>query len=150
MKTTALLLSLLLFAACASPTAVIDRQNYNCAPGQALEIAVGYDPGNQGGELRDREFVVEVANNSDVDVTVKTVRVEGTDRNPGLPMAYEQADITIESGQDHLFHLRASAPFGTSAVQPTLGARSGIVEVLATVMLSNGDAYRCVFRLQVQ
>jgi hypothetical protein len=144
MKTTALLLSLLLFAACASPTAVIDRQNYNCDPGQALEIAVGYDPGNQGGELGDREFLVEVANNSDTDVTVKT------DRNPGLPMAYEQTDITIDAGKDHLFHLRASAPLGWSAVQPTLGTRSGIVEVLTTVMLSNGDAYRCVFRVQVQ
>lgn len=150
MKTTALLLSLLLFAACASPTAVIDSRNFNCVdPGQPLSIAAGFDPGAQG-ELANREFVVEVANNSDHDVTVTNVRVEGTDRNPWLGMASEPADVTIESGEDHLFRLRASLPYGQSAVQPTLGTRSAVVEILATVLLSNGDAYRCLFRVQVQ
>lgn len=149
MKTTALLLSLLLFAACASPTAVIDQHNFNCDAGQPLSIAAGFDPGAQG-ELGNREFVVEVANNSEQDVTVKQVRVEGTDRNPWIGRAYETKEVTIASGEDHLFRLKASVPYGQSAVQPTLGRRSAVVEIQATVLLLNGDVYRCLFLVEVK
>ena len=148
MKTTALLLSLLLFAACASPTAVIDHRNFNCDPGQPLEIAAGYDAGE--GEMGNREFVVEVANNSELDVTVKQVRVEGTERSRWIGAAYETKEVTIASGEDHLFRLKASLPYGQSAVQSTLGTRSAIAEIQTTVLLTNGDAYRCLFRVEVK
>ena len=78
----------------------------------------------------------------------QSVRVEPTDRNPSVAMSYETTDVTIASGEDHLFHLRASSPFGTNAVEQIV-PRSGVFEVMTTVQLSNGDSYRCLFRVQI-
>ena len=147
MKNTALLLSLVLFAACASPTA-IKTQHFRCEPGDPLSVAAGYDPGTQAGDLGEREFLVEVSNNSHQEVTVTSVRVEPSDRNRGLASVYEKTDVTLAGGEDHLFHLRAPSAFGSGS-QSMLGP-SGVVEFQVTVVLSNGDAYRCPFRAEVR
>lgn len=147
MKTTALLLSLLLFAACASPTAVIDKHTFRCEPGQDISIAAGFDPGNQRGELGEREFLVEVSNNSHADVTVTSVQIEPSDRNRGLPGAYEKTDVTIAEGESHLFHLRpTSYALEPRRQQSTLGP-SNVMDFFVMVRFSNGDAYRCPFRV---
>ena len=146
MKTTALLLSLFLFAACASPTAVMDKHTFYCEPGQDIGIAAGYDAGNQQ-ELGERMFMVEVANNGHEDVTVTSVQIEPSDRNRGLPGAYEKADVTIPGGEAHLFRLRpTSYALEPRRGQSTLGP-SNVLDFYVMVRLSNGDAYRCPFRV---
>lgn len=146
MKTTALLLLLLLSVACASPTAV-QQNSFNCGEtGLDLSIAAGFDPGNQPGEMGEREFVVEVSNNVHHDVTVTLVRVESSNR--GLGSAFDDTDVTIAGGEDHVFHLKAS-PFGASrSSQAMLGL--GVVEFQVMLTLSNGDVYRCPFRAEVR
>src|SRR5690348_8017192 len=61
---------LLLLAACASPTAVVDQRSFKCAPGQDISIrAVLTHPAaarEAGGPL---QYQVEVSNNSHSDVT---------------------------------------------------------------------------------
>ena len=66
-------LLLLLLAACASPTAVMDKRAIRCGPGQDIEVRAGIDDGTiinreDHGEMK---YLVEVSNNSHADVTVK-------------------------------------------------------------------------------
>jgi hypothetical protein len=151
MKTTALLLSLLLFAACASPTAVIDKRMLGCESGQDLSVAAGFNPGTDPNEMGERYFTVEVSNNSDHEVTVTSVHIDPSDANRGLGTAYDNTEVTIAAGEDHLFRLRASSALGApSPAHAVLGRSSGVVEFSVTVRLSNGDSYRCPFRAEVR
>lgn len=151
MKTTALLLSLLLFAACASPTAVIDKRALGCEAGNDLSIAAGFNPGTDPNEMGERHFLVEVSNNSDQELTVTSVRVEPGDRSRHLGSAYDNTEVTIPSGEDHLFRLRALSDLGAPrSSHAVLGSASGVVEFSVVVVLSNGDSYRCPFRAEVR
>ncbi len=152
MKTTALLLSLLLFAACASPTAVIDNRQLRCGEaGNDLSIAAGFNPGTDPNEMGERHFMVEVSNNSDHELTVKSVRIEPGDRSRSLGSAYDNTEVTIASGEDHLFRLRASSALGAPRpASAVLGSPSGVAEFSVTVVLTNGDTYRCPFRAEVR
>jgi hypothetical protein len=151
MKTTALLLSLLLFAACASPTAVIDKRQLGCEAGNDLSIAAGFNPGTDPNEMGERHFMVEVSNNSDRDLTVTSVRIEPGDRSRSLGSAYDNTEVTIASGEDHLFRLRAFSALGEPRpAAAVLGSPSGVAEFSVVVVLSNGDTHRCPFRAEVR
>jgi hypothetical protein len=144
---TIVLVSLLCLAACKSATAVIDKHDYICEPGQDLGIAAGFDPGTRMGETAERLFLVEVSNNSRNEVTVTSVRVDPGQRYRGLTTAYEKTDVTIPEGEDHTFSLKAS-PF--SLPSPSTLGPSGTIDFMVTVKLSNGDTYRCPFAGEVR
>jgi hypothetical protein len=145
---------LLLAAACASPTAVI-RNTFDCSPGQDLEIRAGMgDPQRSGERIGQYMFLVEVANNSNQDLTVKSILVEAdpSARRRGSELAIERAqktfNETIPEGTEHVFELPATS-FG-SGVGRSLEEQTmpGPIEFYVTVGLTNGDAYRCPFSVQ--
>ncbi|HYC88093.1 MAG TPA: hypothetical protein VEO54_02685 [Thermoanaerobaculia bacterium] len=153
MKTTALLFSLLfLLAACKSPTAVMDKRRLGCEPGHDVSLAAAYDTGSHPGELAEKFFMVEVSNNSDHDVTVKSVRVEPSERSRGWRVVQEDTDVTIESGEDHVFRLTATPPLWMrdSAIEAPQGRPSQYLTFFVSVGLSNGDTYQCEFRSEVK
>jgi hypothetical protein len=153
MKTTALLFSLLfLLAACKSPTAVMDQRRFGCESGHDVSVAAAYDPGAQHGELAQKLFMVEVSNNSDRDVTVKSVRVEPSNRSSGWGTVHKETDVTIPSAEDHVFELEATPPLWMrdSALEPPQGKRSQYLTFSVIVKLSNGDIYQCEFRGEVK
>lgn len=146
--------ALLLAAACASPTAVI-RNNFDCSPGQDLEIRAGMgDPRRSGEQIGQYMFLVEVANNSSQELTVKRITVEAdpSARRSGRELAIERAqktfNETIPEGTEHVFELPATS-FG-SGVGRTLEEQTmpGAIEFVVTVELTNGDLYRCPFSVQ--
>lgn len=155
MKPTALLAASLLLSACASPTAVIDTRDFQCAPGQDLGIAAGFEDGRSTEQLGQAAFLVEVSNNSHAEVTVTSVRVDPDQSNR---LQYETAvdgtDVVVPEGEAHLFRLAARAPLAPDpgiARAPSIRARGP--EFLAfsvAVKLTNGDQYRCGFRVRLE
>lgn len=153
MKTIAFC-SILLFAACASPTAVI-RNTFDCAPGQDLEVRAGLgDPTRTGEQTGQYVFLVEVANNSHGDLTVTSVRVDPRDsqqrirRDTPIQGASKEVDETIEAGTEHLFELPATA-FGAFPSRDVVDqVLPGPIEFVVTISLTNGDSYRCPFAVE--
>ncbi|HEV7241920.1 MAG TPA: hypothetical protein VGQ36_22000 [Thermoanaerobaculia bacterium] len=146
MKSIASITFLLLLAACASPTAVIDNRGFRCGPGQDIEVRAGLDDGSinneVGGELK---YLVEIANNSHNDVVVTSVTIEpGGERVYGVDSAYKVFDQLIAEGDAHLFEIPASDVWSRmhESVRPAPGRR---VEFRVTIVLSNGDSYHCPF-----
>ncbi|MEO8382607.1 MAG: hypothetical protein ABI779_23310 [Acidobacteriota bacterium] len=151
MKTIVLSSILLLFAAaCASSDGVIQNA-FDCSPGQDLEIrATLDDPSRSGEQIGQYVFLVEVANNSHGELTVKSVRVdpdESARRVRGslaLERAQKEFNETIAEGTEHVFELPATSM--GSAMQPLQNqVAPGPIEFVVTVVLTNGDSYRCPF-----
>lgn len=140
-------LLLLLLAACASPTAVIDTRSFRCGPGQDIEVRAGLDDGTALREVaRELTYLVEVANNSHRDLTVRSVRVapSGEESATGLAAVSKVFDQLIPEGEDHVFEIPASASWNpTSAFDRRI--RGERLELAVTVALTNGDSYRCSF-----
>jgi hypothetical protein len=146
MKTIALL-SLLMLTACASDSALSDNQAFLCGSGQDLEIRAGLDKGNEAGQFAGEvRYLVEIANNSNEDVTVKSIRISPKSDNASATFAdaYQTFDQTVEEGKDHVFEIPANAVgLRSGAGRPLSGTR---LDFLVMVNLSNGDVYRCPFR----
>ena len=146
MKTIALLsISLLLFA-CASSDDFTERRQLDCKSGEALEVRAGVDQeslersGTGSGMI---QFLIEVANNSHQDVTVKTVGVTSrrTDTAP-FENVVKTVNQDIAEGTEHLFKL----PTTVFARLPGRSPRSDEnYEFSVLVNLTNGDAYVCHF-----
>lgn len=145
MKSIASFTILLLLAACASPTAVIDKRGFQCGPGQDIEVRAGLDDGSinheVGGQLK---YLVEIANNSHNDVVVTSVRIDPSEQVEGIDSAYKVFDQLIPEGEDHVFEIPASAAWTPPRdfSRQVAGRR---VEFRVTVALSNGDSYHCLF-----
>jgi hypothetical protein len=144
MKPALLLALALLFTACASSNEF--ERTLPCGPGQDIEVLAGIiDPAAARESAERVMYIVEVANNSDRDLVVSSIRLEPRTKVEGLAGGYQRFDQTIEHGRDHRFEIPASdvwaRPPDFSARQP--GAQR--VEFSALVTLSNGDAYRCSF-----
>ena len=145
MKTIALF-TILLLASCASSTGVIDKRAFNCGPGQDIEVRAGLeDPlSGEGAQLGQIVFLVEVANNSDADLTVDNISIDPVTRSgvelQGVSKTFKQ---DIASAAEEIFRLPAS-DFGKVLIgdQSTLPRR---MEFRVTVRLTNGDTYRCPF-----
>lgn len=152
MKTTALV-CLLLLAACASPTAVMDQRQLQCGPGQDVEIRAGIaDPATAREQNAEYMILVEVANNSHEDVTVKSVGIDPEQRDDRRPVPFERVhrayDQLIPEGTEHVFKIPAP-PASMRMRGPYELSVSEAVEFFVTVSLSNGDSYRCRFGGQV-
>lgn len=153
MKTLVLLCAAAFLAACASSDGMVADRVLDCSSGQDLMVRVGANrPQTLGGEsspLGDQfEMLVELSNNSHRDILVDHVRVEqyysGMDRPAyQLESGYKKVDQVIDEGKD----ITVEIPMNGRWMQQT-GARSVIpdrLELLVTVGLAEGDAYRCVF-----
>lgn len=151
LKNTALCSLLFFFAACASPSAMID-QTSDCGPGQDLEIRAALGDSRSGEFLGQNIFLVEVANNSHEDVTVKRVRVEPRElrqssinsRRAPLNGAAKDFNQTIAEGTEHVFELPTTA---SAMLSPDMqdAVVSEELELHVTVELTSGESYRCAF-----
>lgn len=145
MKFAVALLPLLL-AACASSDGLIDQRVLPCGSGQEIEIRAGLaDPRTAREVAGPLHYVVEVANNSHEDVTVKSIRVMPRAENvAGLGQALQTFDQLIPEGEDHLFELRASDVWVQSEeFERRISGRR--IEFVVVVSLSDGDSYQCSF-----
>lgn len=150
MRATALLL--LLLAACASPTAVIDNRTFRCGPGQDIEIRAGIlDPTATREAAGTLMYIVEIANNSHNDVTVQSIRLapRGGEDQSMLKPVVRNVDQSIPEGEDHVFEIPASDVWLQSGgLEPVLARQR--LEFDATVRLTNGDSYHCSFAMLVR
>lgn len=151
-KSIALCTLLVLFSACAS-SADVDRQIFDCSPGNDIEIRAGLSNGQSGEHAGQYLFLIEVANNSHEDVTVKRVRVDpregqrSTRRRAPLAGAVKNVDATIAEGTEQVFELPASTSMMiTEDFQNTVV--DDVFELDVMVELSTGDTYRCPFEVQ--
>jgi len=153
MKITTLLCSVLLLAACASSTAVIDKRTFNCGePGLDVGIEGGFEDPRQAEQIGERNFLVEVSNNSHAEITVTSVRVEPSNRNRvRYDVAFDGEDVVIAEGDAHLFRLPARRGMTLDPpIDPSRTRNEDFVEFYVMVVLSNGDQYRCNFRAPLE
>jgi hypothetical protein len=152
MKTLALLCAAALLVSCASSDGLIDERVLDCSSGQDLMVRVGVQPPTRmGGESTiDNRFImlVELSNNSHHDVTVDHVRVEQYSRGGSRPpyefdSGYKKVDQLLEEGKDITVEIPVDGRW-TRTLDPQY-QDPGRVEMLVSVALANGDAYRCVF-----
>ena len=147
MKALLSLFVLFLLAACASPTRVIDTHVFLCEPGQNISIAAGFDPGTSQENFGQELFLVEISNNSNAEVTVKTISIEPSELNRiRMDRVYQAFDVAIPEGDDHVFRLPARGALQQGAVSDLAPARAS-TEFSVTVGLANGDKYVCPFRV---
>jgi hypothetical protein len=145
--------ALLLSAACSSGGNFVDQRSFDCAPGADISIAAGMNPTRMGPtEAFDDELTlqVEVGNNSNREVIVRSIRVEQSGREESTPYvvdsSFRQFDQVIEAGDDHLFELPM---LGRGRRQTTVNrnvTERGVV-LSVRVSLANGDHYRCLFQV---
>ena len=153
MKSLALFAALFACACASSPTAVIDKHAYQCGqPGLDVEIEAGIDDGTGAGgsEMTGmREFLVRVTNNAHGELTVKTVRVDPNMQNSaGIDPVAKEFDHTIDENDEFIFHLPVDGPWRHGGFSPRSAAQR--LEFSVTVVLTNGDSYRCQFESAVQ
>jgi hypothetical protein len=155
MKAIALVLSLLGLAACASPTAVIDQRRFFCGQGtHDVSVEGGFEDPRRGENVGDPAFLVEVANNSNQEITVARVRIEpnnGKNRNRYRPEV-AIGEVVIPEGEAHLFRLPAREPL---VAEPDLAPTDfplppDRLQFSAVVILTNGDEYHCEFLVQLE
>jgi hypothetical protein len=157
MRSATALLTLFLLAACASSDGFVDETVKTCGPGDLLQIEAGMDPQSSPIEqLSSRlTMLVEVANNSNEDVTVKFVRVDpiSTSRDSLIELDNGSRDFgeVVAQGDAHTFEvpLTARRRGGPLQQRATGNVRAAEFDVAVTVGLSSGDSYRCRFRVPV-
>lgn len=139
-----------LLVSCASSTGVIDRRYLDCESGHDVSIATGLDaPLLHEDGTEDRfKVLVEVSNNSHDDVVVKSVRVDQrTDESTTyvVERGYGEYDQVIPPGKDHTFELAVAGRAARRSSRSLNESRA--IELVVSVVLENGDHYRCLFAL---
>lgn len=141
--------ALVLLAACASSTDVIDNQIMNCDSGQDIEVRAGIGGDrtrlSMDGTEDQFEILVEVANNSHEDLTVKSVKIDQHTPDVAdyrIDSSWRKFDQLIEEGKDHTFRLPTRGRAQRQAMRDLTGQG---IELDVTVALTNGDSYRCQF-----
>lgn len=142
------LLFALLFTACASSDGFVDDSSHLCGPGQPIEIEAGLDIAGGSGFTGTADVTahVQLSNNSDEDVVVKSIRIDPQGDSQS-PLQLDGGGITVnrelEEGKSEQFEVSLTARTRTDrrAVGPTSLAFS------VTVILADGDSYRCPFRV---
>lgn len=156
MKQALTLLSLIFIAGCASKDGFIENTSQNCGPGSEIGIRAGWDPQGSSTEVRNgtnrMTMVVEVANNSDHEITVKRIYVDP------LAMHDDASPYEIERGaadpmkviaegdastfEIPMFAKRRQIDLRRNVISTTSGA-----EMAVTVLLEPEQTYRCRFRV---
>ena len=151
MKKTAIL-ALLLLMSCASNDGFETGELRQCNVGDPLEINAGFVEQDTipGGRIN---LTVEVQNNSDSDVTVKSVRVD--------PQVRPEEPLDVQGGARDFGREIAEGESATFEVPMSVSLRGGMmnapgqrgvsyrVDAAVTVRLETGESYRCRFRLPV-
>ena len=151
MKRAIALLSLLLAAACASNDGFVQKEVSSCGPGSSIGIDAGWDQQSSPVQRGQNQMtlLVQVSNNSDADITVKTVRADPMpmerDSMYEIQGGAQKVDKTIAEGEDFTFEI----PMTTMRrlQERTTGVRSSGVDVAVTVVLDSEEQVRCRFRL---
>ena len=152
---TRLLLALLLVAGCASKDGFIDRQQFECEPGQVVSILAGLDAqgsASMEGVMDDQHtLLVLVGNNSHEDMVVKTIRAEqaaGPSDTYRFNNAYRTVNQTIPEGKE----AEIKIPMTGRPIASEFGERNVYrsVSMAVTVALGNGDSYRCLFEIRAR
>ena len=148
----ALLLSLILTAACASKDGFVDHSTQNCAPGSEIGIQAGWDARGSTYETGTNRLtlMVEVANNSNHEVTVKRIYVDPMMMREDAPWELERGAVdpmkVIPEGEAATFEVPMIAKRRMFERRNVISTTSG-AEVAVTVLLEPEQTYRCRFRL---
>jgi hypothetical protein len=147
MKRALPLLSLLLFAACASNDGFVDQVR-GCGPGEEIGVEAGWDAATAGVDVpgRDRRtMLVRVANNSHEDIHVKFVRVDPLNMQRDAEWSIEggarEVNKDIAEGEDATFEVPMSS------IRRYSGSRIKELDVAVTVVLGEEESVRCRFRV---
>jgi hypothetical protein len=153
---TSVLVSCLFFAACASSNGgFIDRQTFDCGPGQIVTIQAGLDTSGPRMENVDDQhtLIVNVGNNSSEAIVVQFVRVEPSSSDSAATYringGYRVFKQTIAEGDE----TELKIPLTGRSIRPELDSRASLsanVSLDVTVGLANGDQYRCSFAVAVR
>jgi hypothetical protein len=149
------ILVVLLLAACASNDAGVIHQAVPGGPGDPIEVRLGNPGGGRGSSLygmqqpggQDLPLIIEVSNNSDVDVVVEQVSVVQSSMDAWFRIdpLFRKVKELIEPGQEKTFDLPAR---GHQARLPREGERN-VVEVRVVVELQSGDSYYYEFEVPI-
>jgi len=151
MRRLGLLPLVLTLAACGSSDqfGIPDKRVINDCEHGGVEVRVGLNGGQPGMERTEDHltFAIEVANNLREDIVVTRIRVDPTpdEMSPyRLSPTSGSFSETIPENDEHLFELPVTlrTMFVDDRRQQTVGSRN-VLTVVVTVMLQNGDSYRC-------
>ena len=151
MKRALTLLSLCLFAACASKDGFIDNPVSNCGPGSEIGIRAGWDSQSTAELGRSRlTMLVEIANNSNREITVKRIYVDPPMNQEDSPYEFERGAAdpmkVIAEGDASTFDIHMAATRKFRENRNRISTTSG-VEMAVTVLLEPEQTYRCRFRV---
>ena len=149
MRRLGLLPLILTLAACGSSDqfGIPDKRVVNDCEHGGVEVRVGLNGGQPGMERTEDHltFAVEVANNLREDIVVTRIRIDPT---PDEMSPYQLSPTggsfseTIPENEEHLFELPVT--LRTAFVDRNRQTVSrNFLEVVVTVVLQNGDSYRC-------
>jgi hypothetical protein len=147
------LLALLLAGACASNDGFVDESASMCAPGQDISMQAGFDNASSPGLSEQYTLIVEIANNSHDAITVKSVRADtmgNRDGNVEIQGGRKEFDKTIEGGDASLFEVPITVrerDFRSREIDPRRQGGAVIADLTVTAELSDGDSFRCRFRV---
>jgi hypothetical protein len=137
----------LVASACASSDGIIDHSSTQC--GGDLVMEAGLHSSNPGiGATDDLTVTVLVSNESPKDMLVKSIRITplpGDDSAYRLHSGYRAFKETVPAGEEKQFEI----PVSGERLRPDDFHRVG-VSFDVSVLLEDGDAYRCPFSAGVE
>ncbi len=146
-----LVLSLFLFAACASRDGFVDSETRDCSSGgeMSVDIYLNMPKVMMEGTHDDMMMIVALGNNSTHDIEVKSVRVEPgftAQRRYAIENSYREFNKLLGPGEDYNFELPVRGAAGAREINPRAGDNDSI-EVALSVYLTGGVTYRCKYDL---
>lgn len=160
MKFIALLCAVLfLLSSCATNDGFVANDVRQCEPGDPVEIAAGV---LQPDVMMDGRLTVliEVANNSDEDITVDMIRIDGHNafsqqqQQQRIQYDFQGAsrdfDQEIKEGEDARFEVPVTVRLRNMDDAQLARGVTFAVDAAVTVKLTDGSASRCAFRMPVR
>jgi hypothetical protein len=158
MKPSALLLAIFFLTACASSNdGFVDDSAHTCTEsGQKIEIEAGLQMPGAGLEQFSANAIahVQLSNNSDDDVVVKSIRVDPRLNNAvdyELQQGFLEVNGVLKEAESEQYEIplmvRDRGAFGDDP--RNRNTRSTTADLSVMVVLANGETYRCQFRVAV-
>jgi hypothetical protein len=149
MKRALTLLSLVLLAACATNDGFVTNDVQGCGPGTSVGIEAGWDTQSMD-RFGDRlTLLVQVANNSDKEITIKSINADPMPMQGDSTYEIDRASRTfgkvIAEGEQSTFEIPMMSR--RKMQDRSGGVRASGVDVAVTVLVEPDESYRCRFRL---